>query len=387
MVSAVVLARKGIKVTILERNSACGKKIIASGNGRCNYWNQDMTVKHYYSSNIELLKKIINKVDVLKFLNSIGLEHQIKNGLYYPYSNQSITVRNALLAELKSLNVNIHLNEEVLQLKKSDKFTIITNKNKYTADKVVCSFGSNASITKPVDNYKILKSFGHNIVQPLPALVGVTTNKNLKLCAGVRTKVKIKYYENNKFVKSEIGELQLNNNCLSGICVMQLSTLIAKGLNQNNKEYLNINFLYGKCDNDEECITFINNLNKKLKNRTITEILDLVLNYKLVNYIMSQYHYKKTWDLFTSKEQLLLARSITNHSFEIIGTNSMQQAQVSSGGVLLNEINVSTMESLKMKDLYITGEALDVDGNCGGYNLGFAFTTGIILGESINDKN
>lgn len=390
LVSAIIAARKGKKVTILERNNICGKKILVTGNGRCNYFNEDQNIKHYRSNDTELLKEIITKKNqekVLQFFKEIGIEPKIKNGYYYPFSNQAVSIQNALLTEIKNLNIEIKNEVEVKKIKKqNDKFIIMTDKENIEANKVIISTGSKSAPKTGSDGsgYKICKELGHTIIEPLPALVQLKgKEKYFKEWNGIRADVAINLYEDNKEIAKEVGEIQLTDYGISGICVMNLSGRVARGLYTGKDEYVKINFLSNLNINTvQECIGFIDKRNKSMKNRTISELLDGIINYKLLNVLLKNLK-NKQWNEISAKDKEKIAESLVELKVNIIGTNSFDKSQVCSGGISLKEIDVNTMESKLVKDLYITGELLDCDGDCGGYNLTWAWITGIIAGEEI----
>ena len=181
--------------------------------------------------------------------------------------------------------------------------------------------------------------------------------------------------------KNEFGEIQLCDYGISGICSFNLSGIISKGLNNNFHEEIFINFVPW-FDDKENFIKWLDNQNKKLKGYNISQILEGFLNYKLVNLILKLAKIKKE-SLWEDIDKVKLANLITNFKFEVKNTKSFEHAQVCSGGVSLDEIDINTMESKIIKNLYIIGELLDVDGDCGGYNLGFAWISGIVAGSNI----
>ena len=394
LIAAIFARRCGNDVTILEKNEICGKKLLATGNGRCNFWNEDQSLEHYRSSNFNELPEIINtynKQEILDFFKNIGIEAKIKNGYYYPFSNQAISMQKALILEAEKQNVKIQFKQEIVDIKKiNNKFEIVTkNGDKMISDKIILSTGSKAAPKTGSDGigYKICKNFEHSIIEPLPALVQLKAKEPfLKEWEGIRSNVLIKLYENNEVIAEERGEIQLTNYGISGICVFNLSGRVARGLDKNKKEVVEINFLEGlNIINQNKFIEWMNKRNEVVKNRTVFELLEGVLNYKLVNVLLkiTDIGKQEQWKKLDDKKRNLLARNIVSFRLNIIGTNSYDKAQVCSGGVPLNELNTHSMESKKVKGLYITGEILDVDGDCGGYNLEWAWITGMIAGRNV----
>ena len=382
MICAIRLARRGKNVEILEKNSSVCRKVLITGSGKCNYFNSDMSINHYRSSNNYLLDKIINEENinkVLDFFKSIGVVPRIKNGYYYPYSNTSTTIKNLLLLECKKLNIKITTDIIVTDIIKKNNFIIKTNKQDITCDKVVISTGSMASIKDEYNGYKILEKLGHKVIKPLPALVMLEGFENFyKDWAGIRCDVSVNLYENDKFIDKQIGEVQLTNYGISGICVMNLSGRVSRIIDNKNKASLRINF-----------IPFVDNGYKYLEERsnlnmTIIEMLESVINYKLLYVILKKCHINSnlTWNELNDKQKNLLVENIFNFKFDIKNTKGFLNSQVVSGGVKLDELT-NNLESKLIKGLYVTGELLDVDGDCGGYNLGFAWISGIIVGDNL----
>lgn len=388
LMCAIEARKHNIDVTIYEKNNKCGKKILVTGNGKCNYFNNDFTISHYNSTNLDILSTIINdnnKEKVLSFFESIGIVPKIVNGYYYPVTNQAVTVQTHLVNEAVLSGVKFEYECEVLDIKYDNKFIINTNKGIFTSDKVVMSTGSKASPKTGSDGlgYELLKKFNHTIIEPLPSLVQLKASGSfLKDWAGIRCDVVVSLYENNKLIKEETGEVQLTDYGISGICTFQLSSKIVRGLYNGNKEEISINFLPWL---NEDIKYYLNNRNNMMKNRTISELLDGLLNYKLVNLILKKNNINidKKYNDLSLNELNNLYNDLVSFKLDINGYKDFESAQVASGGIPLSEININTFESLKQKGLYIIGELLDVDGDCGGYNLGFAWLSGIIAGENI----
>ena len=383
---AAIYASKNNDVTLFEKNSKCGKKILVTGNGRCNYWNEDFDVKYFNSTNKELLDNIItedNKKEVMKLFDRVGIVPNIVNGYYYPMSNQAVSVQTALLKEVKECGVNILCDKTVADIYFDNKYYIVTDGEKYEFDKIIISTGSYAGIKdKNIISYKILEKFNHKIVKPLPALVKLVSNNfSLKESNGVRCDVSVKLVENDIEIGKEFGQLQITSDGLSGICVYQLSSQVARGLDNKNKEKIYINFIPWI----DDFISFMDSRNNKIENRNVSELLDGILNYKLVINLLKISNIKITdnWNNIDLIKKEELKKNLTNFCANIDDTSDFSLAQTCSGGVLLSEINLSTMESLRQKGMFVTGEIIDVDGLCGGYNLGFAWITGMIAGKNV----
>ena len=370
MLAAIHAKTKDNQVILIERNTNCGKKILITGNGKCNYLNDDFNISHYRSDNLEFLENIIteeNKKLLISEFKKIGIEPKIKNGYYYPMSNTSISIQNALLLTLKQKGIEIITNTTITDIKKINNKFILNDK--FTCDKLIIAAGSSACPKCGTDGtiYDALKPLGLKIKKPLPALVQLKSEgKFLKEWAGIRCDCELSLYENDKLIKKSIGEVQLTDYGISGICTFQLSSDCIRGLDSGKKEVIKINFLPDIKDFD----TFYLNRVKLLKGRNDIELFEGLINYKLL-YVLFK-HNKN------------IKEALTSFSLEITGYNGFDKAQVASGGIKLTEIN-DNFECKNIKDLYIVGEALDVDGDCGGYNLAFAFLSGIIAGENIKN--
>ena len=384
-VISAIYASKNNGVTILERNDDILKKLLMTGNGRCNYFNENQNIDNYHSNTLELIKDIINENNInelLKFYKEIGIVPKIKNGYYYPFSNQALSVKNALVNKLKEANVNIITNYYVEKvIKDGDKFII---NDDIACDKLIISTGSKAYPKTGSDGngYDILKSFNLNISDINPALVPlVSDNKYLKELSGIRCDAKVSFYLDNEFIKSDIGELQLTDYGLSGICIFNLSYLFYK---YNGKKTIKVNFI-PFIKTKEELINYLYERNKMMNNnKKVSELLNGIINTKLISAIIKNSNIKDImYKSLDGEEKNRLCESLNSFEFNIISTKSFDKSQVVNGGLYLDEIDINTMQVKKVKNLYVIGELLDIDGICGGYNLTHSFISGYLAGKSI----
>lgn len=386
MMSAILLNREGFDVTILEKNSTLGKKILMTGNGRCNYFNQDIGVDKYYTSDYEFLKTIVNEENILKvkeFLNSLGLVPRIKNGYYYPMSNTATSVLNAFLTEIERLKIKTILDSEINNIKrKENKYQIMVNGKKMLFDKIIIAIGSKAGL-KENANYELLNSLGIKMTPILPALCPLVLNGDFfNKWSGIRAEARVSIYENDKFLKSDLGEVQLTDYGISGICVMNLSSLVSKALYQKQKVKVHLNFLPNM--EKENIDKWLNLRDNTLYQRTVIELLESIIPYKLLYILVSKAgiksncHYKS----LTKKEKDDLINNLSDLTLEIRETKEIFKGQVVTGGIPINRVK-TTLEDKEYAGLYYTGEILDVDGICGGFNLGFAWLSSIVVSEDI----
>ena len=382
IVASIFAKRDNNEVIVLEKNNKCLKKLLITGNGKCNYFNDDFSFEHYYSDskNLSFINDS-NKRKVLDFFSSIGVVARVKNGYYYPNSNQSYSVHNSLLKEAFLRGVEIKNGVKVLNIvKKSNSFIVSTDNGDFICDKVIVSTGGKSypKTGSEGDGYLFGKSLGHKIVPVVPSLVGLVSNdKFIKSLSGVRCDACVSLNS-----KSEIGEVQFTDYGLSGICVFNLSNIASRLGNCSVK----INFLYNFVSDFDSFCKLFDSVNGSVLNRSIGELLEGYLNYNIVNVIlkMSGIDFSCSWNDLGNKKRILFD-NLVSFNVDIVGTRGFDVAQVSLGGISLDDIDVNTFESKIVPGLYFTGEVMDVTGDCGGYNLGFAFLSGMIAGESVGD--
>lgn len=389
MMAAIRASLKN-EVILLEGNDKCGKKILLTGNGRCNYWNENISIDSYHTDNLKILEEIIsssNQKEVLTFLEKMGLFPRIKNGYYYPFSNQASSVRNLLTRELEKRNVEV-VYQKVKHISKQEHYFLIdTSKQTFVSDYVILATGSTASPKTGSDGsgYLLAKSLGHTVTEVTPALVPMKTKEScLKDWEGVRTDSKVSLIVENKKVSEELGEIQLTNYGISGICVFNLSGIASKNLKLGKKVEVEIDFLPFLKTSFYE---WFSERNQRIPNHSVEDLLESIFPYKLLLVLLkkagiSRHDY---WNRLSEDKKKKLSNLVSNFPLEITDVESFDRAQVATGGVPLNEINPNTMESLLCSGCYLTGELLDVDGKCGGFNIAFAFMSGYLAGRSVVD--
>lgn len=392
LVAAIAAARKGKSVLIIEKNTKAGKKILATGNGKCNFTNLHQTPECYRSEDSKFAMKVLSNFDLNKTLNffeNLGIFPKERNGYVYPFSEQASSVVSVLLMECERLKVEIAYNEKVKSVIQPD-FTVVTvrpdnTEAVYYGKKLIIATGGCASPNLGSDGsgYQLAKSFGHSIVKPLPALVSLKSpDKFCKTVSGVRTQAKVTAYASSKPLSQEEGEIIFTDYGISGIPVMQLSRFVSKALDKKEEVFLILDF-FKEYTNDElkKLLTVRCSQNP---NKTLEEMLIGLFNNKL-NYILIK---EAKLDPVLKCKRLSkadinkLAGQIKNFKIRISDTNSFDFAQVTAGGVSTSEINPDTLESKKKKNLYFAGEIVDVDGTCGGYNLQWAWSSGYIAGSN-----
>ena len=381
LVCAIESKTKNNEVILLEKEDEVGKKILASGSGKCNYYNEDISLDKYHSSynNIEEYLNIDELIKIKDFYSNLGIIPYIRNGYYYPITKDSKTIRNALYDECISKNIKIITNFKVEEIKKNnDKYQVIGNEM-IEADFLVVAAGSSAYY-KENNSYDLLRKLNLKIEKPLPSLVQLHTKKYdyLKDWSGVRSEVDVHLYENNKYIKSESGEIQLTSFGISGICVYNLTPYITRGLNNNKNEIVEIDFVKNLTHKElDSYLQKYNDLTKsleKLINNKLAKIILKILNVEETNYLNLKSSYKDK-----------LLNLLKKFRVEIKATNDYSNAQVCAGGLSLEEISTS-FEVKKYNNLFVTGELLDIDGDCGGYNITFCTYSGIKVGNNIKRR-
>ena len=406
MMAAITAAQEGAKVTIFERTERLGKKILSTGNGKCNLTNYDMLPKYFHSSNANVVEQCLKSFGVketLSFFDSIGLWTKEKNGYVYPLAEQAAVVLDVLRYTVEALGIQVVSQSQVQKVyavtKKGDDSRVCVENNgkKLFYHSVILACGSKAAPKTGSDGsgYDLAKGIGHTIMPVLPSLVQLKCSDSFcKALAGIRCEAKVHIYVGGKELCKEQGELQLTDYGISGIPVFQLSGLVNRKIyemTQNKKKN------QGKEDEIIAYIDFLPEFNmgelqemldKRCKsaiyeNGTVEEFFTGVLNKKLMLQLMKIADInlmEKVCRLNKDKlfEVLFLSKHLKMH---ITGSNGFENAQVCTGGVCLKEVSCE-LESLKARGVYFAGEILDVDGRCGGYNLQWAWTSGAITGQA-----
>lgn len=389
LMAAITAAKNRANVTLIEKKDRVGKKILATGNGKCNFTNQIMNSLDFRSQNPSIFNDYISQFDkneVISMFQSMGMLVKEKNGYYYPRSEQASTVLDLLRLQVKELNIPV-LTEHfpvTIQKKKKNFEVMLNNHEKLYFDRIILACGSFAGEKTRDDytGYTYAKSLGHTLVPIVPALVQVRAKgKEFKSISGVRCDANISLYINNQLVTREFGELQLTDYGISGIPVFQLSRYVSYGIYEEKQVTAMIDFLP---EYDLKAWkSFVNNKwNNTSKAVTAEEFFQGFLNKKLNLMFLKLAGIKAETSLnklkFSQIEQVI--SHMKNWKIKIEGTNPYENAQVCAGGVSMNEITLQ-MESKIVPGLYFAGELLDVDGRCGGYNLQWAWTSGYLAGK------
>lgn len=387
IMAAIIAKQEGKDVLIIEHTSRIGKKILVTGNGRCNLTNMDQRPEFYRGCNPDFPQIALERFGVkntLDFFYSLGLYVKNKNDYIYPYSEQATTVLEILKNELTRLQIPILYEIEIDTIyKKGNRFQLTTKRNEMIyCDALILATGSKAAPSTGSDGsgYQLAKKLGHEIVEPVPALVQLTCSGNFfKYLKGIRSHGKITLFVDNKRIIEDIGELQLTDYGVSGIPVFQISRFASVALKNGKEVLVSIDFL-PNLDKSILLETFTDKC--FVKDKTIEEVLNGFLNQKLSSTLIKEAKISlhKKMNTLHVKEREHLVSKIKELQVLVNSTKSFEQAQVCAGGVDTNEIHPETMESKIVPGLYFAGEIIDVDGACGGYNLQWAWSSGYLAG-------
>ncbi len=390
MAAAIQAAGEGAAVTIYEKNDRVGKKILSTGNGRCNFSNEAMGVAYYHGSGTALLGSVLSAFGVSEtkdFFESLGMRIKDRDGYLYPASEQASTVLDLLRYELDRRQVTVHTGAAVQALsfdKDRKKFFIGRQGKEGCYDAVILCCGGKAAPNTGSDGsgFGLAERFGHRIVIPVPALAALVCKESFyKQVAGVRCDAKLTLRTAGKEAARERGELQLTDYGLSGIPAFQLCRTAAYALLEKKPVVVRVSFLP---DFDEEtCGAFFRKRLAAHGKDEMDVFLTGIVNNKINRLLLKLAGIRETQrakdvpaEAFRRLQELYLGLETT-----VTGTNGFDRAQMCAGGVDCNEVTENLM-SKKQPGLYFAGEILDIDGACGGYNLQWAWSSGTVAGRA-----
>lgn len=380
LVAAISAARSGANVTIYEKNSRLGKKILSTGNGRCNFSNKNADIRHYHGKDVSFMQDVLESFwveETVELFSELGLLLRTEDdGKMYPYSNQAGAVLDVLRFEIERLGINVVYDfeaEKIVRSKNGYKITSFDGKTYFSERVVIAAGGKAAPDTGSCGSgYPLCKMLGHNVTELYPSLVQIKTKGGFaKSLKGIKIDALVSIGN-----KEYSGELLFTDYGISGPPVFSLSS----ALREEKVEFVSIDFM----PEFSEAEVF-----KLLKNR-------VSLNVNLENYFVGMLNKRLGMALLKALEIQPLSREAKSLSeaelrkiacnikkFKLFmdGTLSWNNAQVTAGGVEVFGVNSKTMESLYNEGLYFCGEILDIDGDCGGFNLQWAWSSGFIAGK------
>lgn len=413
MAAAIAAAREGADTIILEHKDRPGKKLLSTGNGKCNLTNLDCKPEDFRSDRPDFAWEVVEQTPpkaVMAFFEDLGLLLTNRNGYVYPASGQASSVLDALRFELDRLGIPTFYDCSVEDV--SNDLTVTTacpaptdnlvsakaaaymvspsgSKGRWKAAAVVLATGSKAAAVTGSDGsgYRLASRLGHRIIKPLPALVQLRCGERWhKGVSGVRTEASVALYVNGERMAADRGELLFTDYGISGIPVFQVSRYAACALDSGKKVRVSLDLL--PTMEPGELSDLLKKRRERLGCRPFEEFLNGVLNKKLCRLILKEANIPLDGDSQKLTDVMLhrIVEHVKGLGASVIATNPFEQAQVCRGGVDTEEVSPETMESKLVRGLYFSGEILDVDGICGGYNLQWAWASGILAGKSAGRK-
>ncbi len=399
MMAAVQAAYAGARVTVYERNDRVGKKILSTGNGKCNFSNEDMRAACYYGSGagyVDGFYKRFGVAETKTFFRELGMRIKDRNGYLYPASEQAATVLDVLRYEMERLGIEICAGCRVTGIDGPEnpgcRLTLETETAAYkkrTYDAVILACGGRAAPKTGSDGtgLAMAKRLGHRIVPTVPALTALRCGETFwKQVAGVRCEARLMLYIDGNEVSSVQGELQLTDYGISGIPVFQFSRIAAYALQEGRTVTVKIDLMPdpGAADTQE---AFWAQRWERQKRQSMEQFVTGTVNKKVGLLLLKLAGIRETETVCEIEGARRRKLEQLFHAFEVTvkGTNSFEQAQVCAGGVDFAEVT-DRLESVRRPGLFFAGEMLDIDGICGGYNLQWAWSSGAVAGRAAAGK-
>ena len=389
MMAAVTAASEGARVILLEHKDRIGKKILSTGNGRCNFTNIHQELICYHSEDPLFPWEVVERFNaqaVISFFFQLGVYSKNRNGYIYPNSDQASAVLDAFRMELDRLKVEIRTGVECREIRPGKKgFTVLTDQEPVRADRVILCAGSKAAPTTGSDGsgYDLAKMLGHRILPVLPALTALKCEeKFFKSIAGVRANGSVSIWSGGECIAKDTGEIQLTDYGISGIPVFQVSRYASKLLYEKKETDAVLDFMPDFTK--EQTNAFLRARAKTRPDKSAEMFLIGLFHKKLCDLWirLSEIPRQRKAEELNSDEIARLTDLIKEFRVRVRETNPYDKAQVCCGGVDTREVDPETLESVYVPGVYFAGEILDVDGMCGGYNLTFAWASGYVAGKA-----
>lgn len=386
IITAIKLSQKfgGQNVCLIERLSRIGKKLLSTGNGQCNVSNENIKISNFHGKNPQFAYNLVSKYNLnsLKnFLADLGVLTVSDGAKIYPYSRQASSVLDALRFKLNALNTNIYLDSKVISVTKENAFKItLENGNVITAENVVVAVGGKSASFLGTDgsSYGLLTSFGHTLTKLNPAIVQLKVDKNkIKGLKGLKQKALVKGLCENKVVTSFVGDVLFSDGAISGNSIFYVSSYLTGKQNAS----LLIDFLPDFEEN--YLVEFLSNKSKNCSYLTCEYLFGGLVNNKIASFILKNELNVNLNAQISALDIPKCVKALKNYELAVTGTASFDSSQVTNGGILTSEFYEDSLQSKLVKGLYATGEVLDIDGDCGGYNLHFAYSCACQVAEAI----
>ncbi|MBR2377518.1 MAG: NAD(P)/FAD-dependent oxidoreductase [Clostridia bacterium] len=384
MVASIELGKafKGENIALVEKLSRVGKKILSTGNGQCNLSNANISSENYHSLNGEFYSYAIENYgakSLIKFFNELGVLTTVEEDKIYPLSKQASSVLDALRFKIESLNVATFLDSKVEKITKDDLFSVyLSNGQVLKGENVIVSVGGKSASHLGTDgsSYDLVTSFGHKITKLYPSLVQLKTDKaKIKGMKGLKLKANAKVVVDGKVIKERDGEVLFTDYGVSGNAIFYLSSYAVD-------KKCEISLDLAPSLSTEELIRFLNEKKNNCSYLNLENFLSGIINNKIASAVLRNSGFdlsNKVREVFVEK----IVKTIKNYTLEVVGNTGFDNSQVTKGGIDVSKIDNVTLESKIVKGLYFAGEVMDVDGDCGGYNLQWAFSSAMAVSKSI----
>lgn len=391
--ASIRAAEKSLSVLLLEKNERIGQKLLTTGNGRCNYTNKNITVNNYHGNEPDFVKYALSKYNhptILSLFEKMGIIHYaLENGKCYPYSLQSSSFLDVFRMELKEQGVDLKTCENVKQVSyKGDHFIIESSGGTYRSKKLIVATGGLSLPKSGSDGggYKLLKYFSHSLTDTFPALVQLKLEyPYLKAMDGVKLEAKTRLWIDDQEFSAQFGDTLFTSYGISGPTILNLSRDAVEGVLKNKKVEVSVSLLAQEPD---EIFNIITSRFSHRPKRTVEEALIGMVHKKLILPFLKDLGIPKEMSVKNlSQEKILeMKTKLSDWRFRVIGHNGFANSQVTCGGIRTSEFNGETMESKLQRGLYGIGEVLDIDGDCGGYNLHWAWASASVAVDDISQK-
>jgi predicted Rossmann fold flavoprotein len=388
LMAAISAGMAGCKsIAVFEGNVRCGTKILMSGGTRCNVTNENVLPQKFYGSNRNFIKNVIsafNDKAVIKFFNSIGVELKLEpTGKFFPVDNHAETILNALLLKSENLGIKIFHSTKIIEINYCEgEYILKSDTEEFLCEKVVIAAGGKSYPSTGSDGsgYKLASVFHHSITSLFPALSPILLDDpGLSELSGITIPAKLTLFVKGKKYLEFEDSLLITHIGISGPAALNISREVERLKNEDIN--LIINFI------PKFTFETFQSIQKKKMEINEKSVLNRLAEFIPVNlcaflFDVSGINKKKKFYLLTKEEMNILAKNFTSYRLRFIGLKGFSQAEVTAGGIPLDEIRFQTMESKLKKGLFFAGEILDVDGLIGGYNFQWAWSSGYIAGKS-----
>ena len=383
---AALHACRSARVILYERQARLGRKLMATGNGRCNLSNRAAAESHYHGGDPGFVGPALARFGVdetLAFFRGLGLlTVQEPDGRIYPFSDQANSVSDVLRLALEHSGVELRLGCEIRALRRENAgFTVRYDGGADRVDRVIVAAGGLAGgkLGGTGAGYDLLKALGHRCTKLYPSLVQLRTDNTwVRSCKGVRAQARVTLLQGDAVLASQTGEVQFTDFGVSGPCVFDLSRACA------GRSGLTAVLDLCPCLAKDEIKEHLRARCARFPDLPLEDLLTGLLHNRLGRTVLRERGFALTRSCGSLTENDIgrIAAGIKQFRLPVLGAMDLSQAQVTAGGVVTSEFDPNTLESRLVPGLYATGEVLDVDGDCGGFNLQWAWSSGALAGES-----